>query len=136
MKAPTHRTTWTALAAATLFTLTLGMVPQLSAAESKPLSHKEVTQLIANAKEPQDHLRLAQYYKSEADTLEAQATYHEAMRESYRKAGGVKNFAGPTQTVAHCEVFIKSLREAANSDRELAAEHEQMAKNTAEGTSR
>jgi hypothetical protein len=43
----------------------------------------------------------------------------------------VKNLGSPTQTVAHCEVFIKSLRTAEKADRELAAEHEKMAKDAA-----
>ena len=34
-------------------------------------------------------------------------------------------------TAAHCEYFAKAVREAANSVRELAAAHEQMAKDAA-----
>ena len=130
MKSLAHKATWTALAAALVMVL-FGTTPQMSAAQATHLSHKEVNALIANAKAPQDHLYLAQYYNSEADALEAQAKDHEAMRESYRKSGGVKNLGSPTQSVAHCEVFIKSLRTAANADRELAAEHEKMAKDAA-----
>jgi hypothetical protein len=131
MNAATYKIAWTAVAAALVIVM-LGMAPRISAAQAEHLTHKEVAQLIANAKEPQDHMRLAQYYNSEADTLEEEAKNHEAMRESYRKSGGVKNLGSPTQTVAHCEVFIKSLRTAEKADRELAAEHEQMAKAAAQ----
>lgn len=130
MNARTYENTWTVLAAATLFTLALGMTPQMSAAEK--LSNKQVQQLIANAKEPQDHLRIAKYYKDEAAKFEEDAKDHEAMRESYRKAQPAPhNMASPTQTVAHCDVLIKDLREAAEQDNQLAAEHEQMAKDAA-----
>ena len=124
----TSKNIWTGLAAAAFFMAALGVAPQMSAAEAKQLSHKQVNQLIANAKEPQDHLRLARYYTSEADRLEATAKEHEEMAAVYGKTQGVKNLASPTQSVAHCESFIKSLRDAEKADRELAAEHEQMAK--------
>jgi hypothetical protein len=39
------------------------------------------------------------------------------MAKVYRKTQGVKNLASPTQTVGHCEFFIKSMREAATADR-------------------
>jgi hypothetical protein len=64
---------WTALAASALFMITLGIAQPMSVASAKHLSHKEVKQLIANAKEPQDHLRLAQYYNSEADSTRSRS---------------------------------------------------------------
>lgn len=91
MNALPHKTIWREVVA-TLFMLTLATTPQVRAAQAKHLSHKEVNELIASAKEPQDHLRLAQYYNSEADRLEAEAKEHEVMAESYRKAGGREEF--------------------------------------------
>jgi hypothetical protein len=124
----TSKNIWTGLAAAALFMATLGVVPQMSAAEARELSQKQVNELITNAKEPQDHLRIAHYYTTEADRLEATAKQHEEMAAVYSKAQGVKNLTSPTQSVGHCEFFIKSMREAEKADRELAAEHQQMAK--------
>src|ERR1022692_4716305 len=109
----TNKGILTAVAAAAFFMIALGAAAPVSAAQAKHLSQKEVKELIANAKEPQDHLRLASYYSSEADQLEATASEHEAMAEVYRKTQGIKNLAAPTQTVGHCEYFVKSMREAA-----------------------
>ena len=54
---------------------------------------------------------------------------------AYRKSSTWQASAakGPMRpdTPAHCEYFAKSVREAANAAREMAAEHEQMAKDAA-----
>ena len=48
-------------------------------------------------------------------------------KSTMSEAAAMKNPMAPN-TVAHCEYFAKSVREAANAARELAASHEQMAK--------
>ena len=121
-----------ALAAALLVTVT---VQDANAAQPKHLSKKEVVALIATAKSPADHLKLAQHYKAEADRLEAEAKDHDELAAAYRKSSTWQASAakGPMRpdTPAHCEYFAKSVREAANAAREMAAEHEQMAKEAA-----
>jgi hypothetical protein len=127
----THRTTWTAIALVALFTFLFGVAPQVKAADQ--LTKKQAKALAATAKTPADHMKLAAYYKLEADRLEADAKDHEELAQTYRlypsTLGGGKTGGNPqTRTVEHCEATAKSLREAAKSLRELAAEHEQMAK--------
>jgi hypothetical protein len=122
----------TAVAAISFALLLLATVPAAQAASPKHLSKKEIAHLIATAKSPADHIQLANYYKAEADRLEAEAKEHDEFAAAYRKspisqAAAMKNPMAPN-TVAHCEYFAKTLREAAKSARELAASHEQMAK--------
>jgi hypothetical protein len=110
-------------------------VQDARAAQSKHLSKKEVVALITNAKSPEEHLRLAQYYKAEADRLEVEAKEHDEMAAAYRKNSTWQASAakGPMRpdTPAHCEYFAKSVREAAKAAQEMAASHEQMAKDAA-----
>jgi hypothetical protein len=125
-----HRATWAAMTLAALFTFLFGMAPQMTAAE---LTKKQAHSLAATAKTPADHMKLAAYFKLEADRLDAQASDHEDLAKQYRlnpvTMGGGKS-GGNTQgrTFEHCEAIAKSLREAANATRDLASEHEQMAK--------
>ena len=98
---------------------------------------KQVTAMVASAKTPEDHMRLAAYFNQEADRMEADAKGHEELAGVYRQnpsatGGGKQSGTGSIfRTAEHCDSAAKSLREAARSLRELAAEHEQMAKDVA-----
>ena len=98
---------------------------------------KKVKALIASAKTPEDHLKLAAYFNQEADRLDADAKGHQELAEVYRQnpsptGGGKQSGAGSIfRTPEHCDSAAKSLREAAKDLRGLAAEHEQMAKDVA-----
>ncbi len=118
-----------------LFVLLFAAVSGVQAASPKDLSKKDVARLVATAKSPADHLRIAGYYQAEAGRLEAEAQEHEELAAIYRKsatapAAAIKSPMAPN-TAAHCEYFAKTIREAAKSVRELAAAHEQMAKDAA-----
>jgi len=131
LNAISHKHTWALVALLGLFTLFGASGSQASAAEPKRLTHKEVKALISTAKTPEDHMRLAQYFSGEADRLEAESKEHQQLAEVYRHSPistlmAVKNPMGP-RTAAHCEYFAKSLAKAAESARQLAADHEQMA---------
>ena len=98
------------------------------------ITNKRVRALVASAKTPEDHMRLAAYFNQEADRMEADAKGHEELAGVYRQnpsaAGGGKQSGTVSifRTAEHCDSAAKSLREAGTSLRELAAEHEQMAK--------
>jgi hypothetical protein len=134
----TRKPGWAAVALIALLGLFLGTVRDARAAEPKKMSKKQVTELIATAKSPAEHMQLAGYYKAEADKLDAEAQEHEEFAVAYRKntasqAAGMKNPMAPN-TAAHCDEFAKTVHEAAKSARELGASHEQMAKDaTANG---
>ena len=76
-----RNSSWTSVALITLAAVLLVTVQDASAARPKQLSKKEVVALIATAKSPEDHSRLAQYYKAEADRLEVEA-------QGSRRTGG------------------------------------------------
>ncbi len=129
-----HRATWAAVALAALFTSLSGMSPQMKA-DDHPLTTKQAKALTATAKTPADHMKLAAYYKLEADRLDADVKDHEEMAQNYRlhpqmssAGGGKSGGAMQSRTAEHCDAIVKSLQDAAKSTRELAAEHEQMAK--------
>lgn len=100
-------------------------------------TNKRVKALIAGAKAPEDHLKLAAYFNQEADRLDADAKGHADLAEVYRQnpnttGGGKQSGTGSIfRTAEHCDSAAKSLREAAKSLRGLAADHEQMAKDIA-----
>ncbi len=102
--------------------------PATRSAEPQGLTQREVKRLTAIAESRQDHLKLARYYKTKADRLDAQAAGYEQAAAGYRHGPIVKNLMAPN-TAARYEYFAKGFRAEATSDRGLAASHEQMAKN-------
>jgi hypothetical protein len=100
------------------------------AADAPQISNDQLKELVASAKTPEDHRKLAAYYRAEADSLEAEAKEHEDLAGAYRKRTDpvAEKHAMSGKTAGHCDYFAKSVREAAKADRQLAAEHELMAK--------
>jgi hypothetical protein len=90
------------------------------------LSKKEVQRLTATAETREDHLKLARYYTSAADRLEAEASAYEQAATAYRGGPMVKNLMAPG-TPGRYEFLAKGLRHEAKSDRALAASHEKEA---------
>jgi hypothetical protein len=86
------------------------------------LTRKEVKALIVSAKTPEDHMKLAAYFRGEAKRQEAAAKYHDEMAELY------KNNPAPKEEMAkHCKVFADEARKAAEAANSMADEHEKMA---------
>lgn len=104
----------------------------LASAAEPALTKKGLKVAIESAKTPQDHQRIATYYKGEANRMLAEATEHDELAASYAKAGdphGTKHpMAGPTAD--HCKHFADAARKAAQASQELAKLHEEMAKTT------
>lgn len=120
-----------ALASLTVFLGTLGIPAQTNSGESNDrLTKKEVKALVATAKTPEDHMKLARHFRQQADALEAEAKEHDELAQEYRKNPSPMAMKMPMsgRSAEHCEYFAKSAREAAKAARELAASHEQMAK--------
>lgn len=118
------------LAVLPLFLGTFHMAAQTSGKSSELLTKKELKTLVATAKTPADHMKLARHFKQEADRLEAEAKEHEELAAEYRKTPVAAATKTPMSghSAEHCEYFAKSTREAAKAARELAASHEKMAK--------
>ena len=100
-------------------------------------TNKHIRALVASAKTAEDHLELAAYFNQEADRLDADAKRHQDLAEVYREnpgtTGGGKQSGRVSifRTAEHCDSARNALGEAAKNLRELAAEHEQMAKDVA-----
>ncbi len=91
------------------------------------LTTKEVKSLIVSAKTPQDHQKLACYFRAEARDEAAKAKYHEEMEKLYEGSSNEKH-----DMVTHCKKFANEARNAAESDNHLADEHEKMAEQTSQ----
>jgi hypothetical protein len=102
-------------------------------AQAKPgdlLASKEVQDLIANAKTPADHLKLARHFTALAARYDAEAVDHAAEAKAYRSGPNAAESKRPSSpgTAAHCDRLAKAAREAATAARDLANDHEKMAK--------
>jgi hypothetical protein len=114
------------LAAVSALSLVL-VVPFATAQEKLPcqgmnLPAKDAKALIASAKTAEDHQKLACYFSAEARNEEERAKYHDEMAKLYENNSNSKR-----DMVGHCKHFADEARKAAESDNQLAAEHEKMA---------
>lgn len=95
--------------------------------QAEKLSKKQLLSLIATAKTPAEHRRIAQYYEAKAQDYLAQSKEHQAMADQYKANRSISTkFA--TNSVGHCEYFAKYFQEASVKAQEMANLHEQMAK--------
>jgi len=101
-----------------------------SATQSKPehLTKQQLNTLIASAKTPAEHERLAQYYRAHASDYLAEAKDHESMVAAYKANSSLSNEKNRASTIGHCEYFVKTFKELAVKSQELATLHSQMAK--------
>lgn len=117
----------------TVFMITAAALAQTpSAAQAKPeyLSKQQRNTLIASAKTPAEHERLAQYYRAQASDYLAEAKDHESMVAAYKANSSLSNEKNRASTIGHCDYFVKTFKELAVKSQELATLHEQMAKDT------
>jgi hypothetical protein len=101
--------------------------PQMAKPPSKlsTLSAKEVKQLIAAAKSPEDHLRIAAYYEEEAKRLEEKKTEHTEMGAEYDK--NPQLYPSKLSLGQHCRNLAGYYGLAEQKALELAKVHKQMA---------
>ena len=130
----THATKFQTFRAALLtaaMAMLIGVVSlPASADDSKILKKDELKNLIANAKTAQDHQRVADHYTAKAEQFEAEATEHAEEAAKYRANPNMHEMKHPgsPQTASHCESMARSLRDAARQARQLAEDHQAMAK--------
>jgi hypothetical protein len=123
------------LAALAITTLALSsLVPLSVAAENKSaLSKKELQVLIANAKTPTEHQKIAAYYRDQAQRLTASAKEHAEMAEVYAKnpvSAALESKHGVSfgQGASHCRRWAQLDEEQAKEAEALAALHNEIAK--------
>ena len=119
-----------ALLTAVMVTL-LGVVSLPAMADdAKILKKDEAKNLIIKAKTAQDHQRLADHFAAKAAQFDADAQEHEELATKYKANPGIHEMKHPgsQQTASHCTTIARSLRDAAKRARQLAEDHQAMAK--------
>ena len=86
--------------------------------------------LIATAKTPAEHERIASFCEAKAHDYRAQAQEHESMIAAYKANSSLSTDKNQGSTISHCEYFVKTFKDMAVKSHELAQLHEQMAKDT------
>jgi hypothetical protein len=99
--------------------------------QTETLSKKQLLSLIATAKTPAEHQRIAHYYEAKAQDYLDQSKMHQEMADQYRKNPLFSSSKLSAGTIGHCEYLAKSLKDDADKMQELAQLHERMAKDAA-----
>jgi hypothetical protein len=97
------------------------------AAPAQHLGKQQLNTLIATAKTPADHLRIAAYFEASAQSDRNQAQEHQAMIAAFRANTSLSNDKNRPSTIGHCEYFVKTLNARAAKSDEQAKLHQQMA---------
>lgn len=101
--------------------------------QANTLTKKEVKVLLATAKTPADHLKLASYYEQKATGLEAEAAEHARDAANYKANPTIFEMKMPMhpRTAAHCAYFADRDRKLATAARTEAKAHADMAQTAA-----
>ena len=93
------------------------------------LTKREVKALIVNAQTPEDHMKLAAYFRDEARQEESKAKYHDEMAELYRQHPLPYESKQPSslRMQNHCKHFADEARKGAANANAMAEEHEKVA---------
>lgn len=111
--------------------LTVAALTQTAQAQKpEKLTKQQLLSLIATAKTPAEHSRIAQYYEEESQNYLAQSKEHEQMAAQYKKNPAMNSSKSSAGPVNHCEYLAQHFRESAAKTQELAQMHEQMAKDS------
>jgi len=127
-RARSRRTFMSTMAGIAVSTVAFGQAVSTSAPAShthRKLSHKELKDLIANAKTREEHLRLAAYYRAEADRLRKDAEEHQDLATAYAK--GELYEPSKSGALQHCKQFADFFAHGAVEADQLAAEHQKLA---------
>ena len=99
-------------------------------AADKTLSKSELKGLISSAETKAEHARIARYFEAEAAKYEAEAKDHAELAQLYQRNTPTTptKYPGSMQTFNHCDALSKSLEQAAENARQMAADHRGMEK--------
>jgi hypothetical protein len=107
---------------------TFGQAPSTTQSKPEHLSKQQLNTLIASAKTPAEHQRIANFYEARAQDYRAQASEHEAMVAAYKANSSLSTDKNRASTIGHCEYFVQTFKDMAVKSHELAQLHEEMAK--------
>jgi len=91
------------------------------------LSKDQLNALIATAKTPAEHQRIARFYQSRTQHYLALSKEHETMLAAYKANPGLTNNKNQASTINHCAYFVREFKALAAQSNELALSHERMA---------
>jgi hypothetical protein len=118
-----------------VFVLTVAAFAQAApASQPKPehFSKQQLNTLIATAKTPAEHERIAQYYRAKAQDYLTQAKEHEGMVAAYKSNSSISTNKNRASTISHCEYFATTFKALADNSQEMATLHERMAQEAPE----
>jgi hypothetical protein len=95
---------------------------------SDNLSKQQLLSLIASAKTPAEHIRIAQYYGAKAQDYLAQSKEHAQMAEQFKKNALTSSSKFSAGTINHCEFLAQDFKQKAENMQKLEQDHEQMAR--------
>lgn len=115
--------------ATALFAVALSATAQEQPGGGHRLSPSEVKTLIKSASTPEDHLKLAEYFKQEAEEEAAAVKLHDEMAELYEPSPVPSKFKPPSvaEMKGHCREFAREAAKASEIASKMAAEHEKLA---------
>ncbi len=96
------------------------------------LSKKQLTALVACAKTPAEHERIAAYYRAEYERLSAEADHHADMAGRFLSNPATNNDKSARGTVSHCISMERNLRSKSAKARAIAEEHKRLAQAAAQ----
>jgi len=110
------------------FAMLTAVVSVPAGAKDKP-SKSELKTMISSAQTKADHERIAQYFDREAVKYEAESKEHGELAPLYQKRPdpALSKHPASARSFAHCDSLSKSLQQAAQDARQLAADHRAMA---------
>ena len=124
--------TFAVLSVATLaFVMTVAafaQTPSTQQTTTEHLSKQQLNTLIASAKTPAEHERIARYYQAQASDDLAHAKEHQAMIAAYKANPTLSTNKNQASTIGHCQHFVAQLQAQAANSQNLAAQHDQMAR--------
>ena len=94
---------------------------------TEQLTNRQLHTLIATARTPEDHDRLANYYELKAQEYRAQAQVHAQMLVGFMANSATNNDKSHFGTVDHCDFMFKSLNQRARAAHKQALEQERLA---------
>ena len=107
-----------------------GYLTPVAPAHNDKLDKKELKSLIATAKTPEEHLRLAAHYRAEANDYLARQKQHEADEKEYNSNPRKYSTKYPTPA-QHCRDWAYNDGQSAKKALALAEMHEAMARDAA-----
>lgn len=111
-----------------------GRAQPATAQRAQRLSRKELKVLIANARTPEEHERIASWYRADAARLKAQQNEHEKEAQEYFKNPSSHPIPKWPTYGQHCKELAAYYDSQTRKELALADVHEQLAKGTGKST--